>query len=695
MCTLETLEQEGVLTLPAKRNKTSQRKPVWKTPPPPPEHSPTAVPAPQPDPICCDLARLEPLSLLAADEPQDKAEWEVLMEQHHPLGCPRPFGPYLRWFIVDQQGRHLGCPLFEAASRLLTDRDQWIGWTRIQCEKNLHLVLGNTRFLVFPWVKVMNLASHALGLAIGSLAEEWQRRHNYRPVLVETFVDSTQHDGACYRAANWIVIGQSAGLCPNGRRKFRKDILMMPLHRRFRDILTGRATSRTARTLRKAKRAVRRQAAVETKKGQLRSMWSHLMKAATTLAERHDEKWRQRERVLNMLLIMLFIYRLVLSQCNKGYDTVVAELWAQCQRMDIRLPQAQPVGASSLCKARQKLDEQLFLDLHERILQQNGEQPFRWKGYRLFAVDGMKINLPRPLGEAGYSFPSQNSHYPQSLVSCLYRLHDKVPVDFSLTAHSCERTAARAHLSAVGAGDIVVFDRGYFSFDMLYAVLRSGAQSLFRIPKNSVRDIQQFAESQLDEAMIAVSPSQTIRRKLAASYPGQSFEAVNLHMFRYTQKGNQFIMATTLTNARQFSRKELADLYHMRWQVEELYKISKDFIITDEFHGRNERGVRQELYAHFNLIALTRMFTIPGEELFQDGCNDTGENQHKQAINFKHSLAIFGNCLEELVLASNELVTRTVDMVFELICHTSNAVRPGRSFERVSKKPLKKWARGK
>ena len=270
--TLETLEQQAVLTLPAKRNPHATAKRQQQAGQSVLESTPVPEPAPLPHPIACDLADLKPLALVAADSSVDKAEWEVLMEQHHPLGCPRPFGPYLRWFIVDQQGRRLGCLLFEAASRLLTDRDQWIGWTKIQREKNLHLVLGNTRFLVFPWVKVMNLASHALGLAIGSLAEEWQRRHNYRPVLVETFVDPTQHDGACYRAANWMVIGQSAGLGPNGRRKSRKDILMMPLHRRFRDILMGRATSRTARALRKAKRAVRRQAAVETKKGQLRSM---------------------------------------------------------------------------------------------------------------------------------------------------------------------------------------------------------------------------------------------------------------------------------------------------------------------------------------------------------------------------------------------------------------------------------------
>ena len=391
---------------------------------------------------------------------------------------------------------------------------------------------------------------------------------------------------------------------------------------------------------------------------------------------------------------MLFIFRLVLSQRSKGYGTVASELWAQCRRLGISLPQAQPVGASSLCKARHKIDEQLFLDLHGEILKQEGEA-FRWKGYRLFAVDGMKINLPRPLGKFGYPFPNQDCFYPQGLVSCLYRLHDKVPVDFSLTAHGCERTAAQAHLSAVGMGDLVVFDRGYFSFEMLYAMRRSGAHSLFRIPDNSASDFQTFLDRNLDEAVISLTPSPSVRYQLVASDPSQSCEAVAMRVIRYTLKGNGYLLATTLTETRNISHQELADLYHRRWEVEELYKISKEFIVIDEFHSKNERGVRQELYAHFNLVALTRLFTSPGEELVRDGVGNSGENKFQQAVNFKNALAVVGHYLEELVLASNEMVTRAVDHVFELICHTTSAVRPGRSFPRVSKKPLKKWARGK
>lgn len=233
--TLERLEEFGILTLPAPRDTGSlgTRRPI--------EH--TAASDPQPE-IACDLSDLEPLSLHPADDAGEQADWNALVDRHHPLGCPRPFGPYIRWFILDRDGRRLGCLLFEAASRLLPAREEWIGWSERDRERRLHLVLGNTRFLVFPWVKVRNLASRSLGMAAASLGGEWEHRHGCRPELVETFIDPTHHDGACYRAANWTRIGMTAGRKSSRRRKPAKEILVLPLDPGFRDVLQRRPPPR-------------------------------------------------------------------------------------------------------------------------------------------------------------------------------------------------------------------------------------------------------------------------------------------------------------------------------------------------------------------------------------------------------------------------------------------------------------------
>ena len=115
---LEGLEECGVLTLPAKRNTIpGARTPI--------AHTGRSDPGPE---IDCTLARLEPLSLQLATEERDVADWNELVDRHHGLGCPRPFGPHLRWFVLDRDGRRLGCLLFEAAAKSPPARDAWVGW---------------------------------------------------------------------------------------------------------------------------------------------------------------------------------------------------------------------------------------------------------------------------------------------------------------------------------------------------------------------------------------------------------------------------------------------------------------------------------------------------------------------------------------------------------------------------------------
>ncbi len=99
---------------------------------------------------------------------------------------------------------------------------------------------------------------------------------------------------------------------------------------------------------------------------------------------------------------------------GKGYATVIAELWDQCRRLGVALPQPQPVAASSITKARARVHEDMFRDLHREILAHDPH----WNGHRTFAIDGSRLNLPRPLAEDGYALPNDGAHSPQGLLSC-------------------------------------------------------------------------------------------------------------------------------------------------------------------------------------------------------------------------------------------------------------------------------------
>lgn len=169
--------------------------------------------------------------------------WNEYVDQYHGLGYKRPFGAHQRYFIVGRSGRRLGCLLFASSAWALSARDEWIGWTEADRAQRLNWVVANTRFLIFPWVRIRNLASKALSLVAGRIREDWQQRYGYGPVLLETFVEAERYQGTCYQAANWIRLGMTAGrgrMDRNTRRLLApKWIYVYPLVPEFRSFLRG------------------------------------------------------------------------------------------------------------------------------------------------------------------------------------------------------------------------------------------------------------------------------------------------------------------------------------------------------------------------------------------------------------------------------------------------------------------------
>jgi hypothetical protein len=144
---------------------------------------------------------------------------------------------------VDANGRLLACLLFGSAAWKCAVRDQYIGWTREQRERRLHLITNNTRFLILPWVRVPHLASWILGQVLGRLWDDWQGKYGHGIALVETFVECNRFAGTSYKAANWIRLGATTGRSRQDRQHTLqvpvKDVYLYPLHRRFREELSA------------------------------------------------------------------------------------------------------------------------------------------------------------------------------------------------------------------------------------------------------------------------------------------------------------------------------------------------------------------------------------------------------------------------------------------------------------------------
>lgn len=174
--------------------------------------------------------------------------WNEYVERYHELKYRSPFGDRLKYFIKIGGDRlqYMGCLMFSASSWALENRDNWIGWSKEDRTLRLHLVVNNSRFLIFPWATVKNLASWALSCAVRRICEDWRRIYRYTPILLETFVDAGKYRGVCYKASNWVYLGYTKG---HGRQggygkylSSPKQIYMYPLVEDFRDYLTGKKT---------------------------------------------------------------------------------------------------------------------------------------------------------------------------------------------------------------------------------------------------------------------------------------------------------------------------------------------------------------------------------------------------------------------------------------------------------------------
>lgn len=170
----------------------------------------------------------------------DEKLYNSLISQYHYLDYAFPIGEYLKYIFYLNE-RPIACIALSSAVRHIKSRDNYIGWSKEIREKNIHLIAYNTRFLILPWVKVRNLASHLLSKIAAIISSDWMNYYNHPLHYLETFVDTELFKGTCYKAANWIYLGKTTGRGKNDQthkvNRSIKAIWGYPLSKNFREIL--------------------------------------------------------------------------------------------------------------------------------------------------------------------------------------------------------------------------------------------------------------------------------------------------------------------------------------------------------------------------------------------------------------------------------------------------------------------------
>jgi hypothetical protein len=223
---LRELESSGHFELPKAQRKTGTKSPRRLT-----ETVPLAVNVPS------EVNTIAALELVRVRETEEMRIWNELMLTEHYLKAATLVGRQMRYLIRSEQG-WLGGIGYAAPALQLSARDQWIGWNQEQRQAQLHTIVGMSRFLIRPSVNCKNLASKVLSMSVATIANDFEQQYGYRPLLIESFVDTERYSGTCYQAANWLTIGKTKGRGRQDRHSesalSQKTIVMYPLESQFR-----------------------------------------------------------------------------------------------------------------------------------------------------------------------------------------------------------------------------------------------------------------------------------------------------------------------------------------------------------------------------------------------------------------------------------------------------------------------------
>jgi hypothetical protein len=388
---------------------------------------------------------------------------------------------------------------------------------------------------------------------------------------------------------------------------------------------------------------------------------------------------------LSLKIMLTLLLYLVADAGRRGYEALLDAFWDECRDQDVLLPTDRPVSASAFCQARKKLEPEFVRSVLHHVADSFEDMhgsAFRWNGHRLLAVDGMKASVQRS-AKLGDEFGGpEGGHCPQMLLSTLYDVLSGVPQDITVApTHSCERAELKRMLPRVRPGDILLLDRGYPSFLIFRELLKRSIHFVIRMPTSQTFSrVKRFVSSEKTDETIVLEPP----GDLPCTLSPVTVRVVNLA----GPDEEPFVLLTDLLDPA-ITPEDLDDLYHLRWKVEELYKVEKgDYLGQGQFHAKTPAGVKQEAYAFGLFIAISRTFMASAA-----AANDVPFSDLSQ----KRGILAVTSYITRLVLWADQpglqgIVTRLLERIARNIDHP----RPGRSYPRRSYRPRPPWgAQGK
>jgi hypothetical protein len=383
------------------------------------------------------------------------------------------------------------------------------------------------------------------------------------------------------------------------------------------------------------------------------------------------------------ILVSLLLF-MAADAGRHGYQTLLDDFWEQARAAGIELPAQAAPAAASFCNARKRLRPEVVRAtlrlVTQRLLAARGP------GRRFLAVDGSRLNVQRSEELWSRCRGNPGSGSPQVQISVLLELSDEVPLNVEVGPFDAsEREQCLAHLECLRPGDVLVMDRGYPGFSLLWELLRRGIDVVARCASSSTFPaVERFLASGRKEAQIEIAASAAFKR----SHPKEPRAPLRLRAVRIAAPdGTASVILTSLPRG-EFPRNKIAKIYRRRWRIEELFKVLKSrHFGPGQFHAKSFAGVRQEIYAQALYVAVTRLLAAAAS-----APRTPDPAEPRAALHLKDALHAVSRCLVELLLGNDQ--RRLADLLLRLrgrMRLRTHSQRPGRLNPRRSFAPCPKW----
>jgi len=343
------------------------------------------------------------------------------------------------------------------------------------------------------------------------------------------------------------------------------------------------------------------------------------------------------------------------------------------------------VTKGAFTQARAKLNPWAFVRLNEVAANTfyDGAEYYVWHDMRVLATDGTRLvlpNHPSVIEEFGQQQFGPKADSPRSLAmaSMLYDVLNQITLDAQLAPYaSSERDLLMQHLDKIKPGDLLLLDRGYPCFWLLFLLEAKGIEFCVRVKDNWWLKVKDFTESDERERIVTFILPKKDHKKLA-DFPEMQDVTITCRLIKIDlPDGEKEILCTSLIDSEKYTYEEFDQLYHYRWNEEEAYKLLKSRIELENFSGKTARAVRQDFHAKVFLMTLCAAYAHPIEDRVVEEYKADQNRKFDQKINRTNALSMTQDILIAVFLRKQ--FKKALNAFDKIVVETREIIRPGRS----------------